>query len=138
MALTEDVIRRERGNSRYHRYPVAAAADIFKGAVVAVNAAGFLVPASDTAAERVVGVATARLDNTEGAAGDGFVIATRTIVQIPTSGASVLDQTDVGRDAFVLDDNTAVKAAGTTNNIIAGEVTEFEPGFVWIQFGRPR
>ncbi len=50
-------------------YPVKANARIWKGALVCIDSTGYLVPASDTANLRFVGVAFESVDNTGGANG---------------------------------------------------------------------
>ena len=122
-ALTED------GNLDFHAlgrpqaYKMAAGVTLFRHVLVCLDSAGFAVPAADTAAlSKAIGI-TDRFAANPGAAGDEEVIVRRgELAWIPTSGSDALTQTDVGRKAFVLDDNTAVKQAGTTNGIEAGEV----------------
>lgn len=138
-ALTADTTRRTKGRITTQTYAVAASTQIFHGALVALNASGFLVDGSDTANLKVVGVALDAADNSSGGDGDLEVEVYRGAARVATSGASSLVQADVGGDAFILDDNTVVKAAGVTNNIIAGEVLEIEDAStVWVNFNRPR
>lgn len=51
-------------------FPVAIATKIYAGSLVAVNAAGFLVPGADTAGLKFAGVALEYVDNTAGQNGD--------------------------------------------------------------------
>jgi hypothetical protein len=134
-ALTADTQRRRKGQITEQVYPVAANAVIHYGALVAVDANGYLVPAADTAGLDVVGIADEAANNTGGANGALEVRVYRGSALVATSGASALVQADVGADAFVLDDNTVVKAAGTTNSVTAGEVLErVSATSVWVNF----
>lgn len=134
-ALTGDTQRRRKGQITEQVYRVAANAVIHYSAIVAVDANGYLVPAADTAGLDVVGIADESADNTGGANGALEVRVYRGAALIATTGASKLVQADVGADCFILDDNTVVKAAGTTNSITAGEVLELaNANAVWVNF----
>lgn len=123
-ALTQDVPRRTKALGTLQTYKVAANAVIFKGAIVCINASGFLAPAADTASFKCVGVATAAASNTGGANGDIECVVARGITFVATSGGSAVTQANVGDDAVILDSNTVVLAAGATNDIVAGEIME--------------
>ena len=102
--------------------PVAANTRIFKGGFVCLNAAGYLVPASDTAGLRCVGVARDGSDNSTGNAGDkAVVVVTQGSIIVGKSGAV---NADLGKTAFCLDDETV--ALGTTNSITAGLIVAVE------------
>src|SRR3972149_2876845 len=49
--------RQAKGAPKTRRYLMAASQTIYKGAIVHVNASGLAIPASDTAAQVVVGIA---------------------------------------------------------------------------------
>lgn len=102
-------------------YPVAAV-KIYAGSLVAINAAGFLAPAADTASFKVVGIALENVDNSAGAAG-----ALRCRVEAPIVArlnATSITQAMVGTKMFVVDDQTFDDATGT-NSIVAGVLVEF-------------
>ena len=102
-------------------FPVEEATKIVEGALVSVNAAGYAVNATDTASERVVGVATAEADNTSGA--DGAIDVT-----VWTDGAhdfvSAFSATiaNVGDKVYALDNQTVDVAGSLTNDILVGVV----------------
>lgn len=134
-ALTSDKNRLKRGQRPPSQvYPVAANAVIHYGAIVCLNASGYLVPGADTAGLRCVGVAEEAADNTGGADGDLEVLVFRGVAKVSTSGASAIAQADVGTDAVILDDDTVITAAGATNDIVAGEVMEVASDGVWVNF----
>lgn len=117
-------------------YPVAATTDIFKGAMVCVSDTGFLVPASDTANLRIVGVADEHVDNDPGADGDldCRVVSGRKFRFTATS----ITQAMLGDPMFVVDDQTFDDAAGATNDVPIGRLVEFvstTEGWVFIPKG---
>jgi hypothetical protein len=133
-ALTEDTNRLKKGQISLQRYPVAADAVIYYGAIVCINASGYLAAAADAANFKCVGIAEESFDNTGGSNGDGHVRVYRGAAKVATTGGSAVAQANVGGDAVILDDNTVVLAAGATNDIVAGEVLEVEADGVWINF----
>lgn len=102
-------------------YPVAAGVRIFAGGMVSLNAAGYAVPASDTAGQRFVGVARAQIDNTGGADGAKMVeVYEDGVFQFAANG---LAATDVGRPLFAVDDQTVQLA--TTHSVAVGVLDQF-------------
>lgn len=125
-ALSKNTPRTRVGEGRRFRDPVAAAAVIYAGALVALNAAGNAIPATPTAT-RMRGVALAEADNTGGAINDAQVDIERGAFLIANDGS--IDRTDIGGNVFVVDDNT-VGAAGT---LIAGKCLDVTPEGVVVE-----
>lgn len=101
------------------QFPVAVA-KIYKGSLVALNAAGFVKPAA-AGDKRVVGVAYETVDNASGAAGDLTIRVWREgTFEVNGSG---LTQANVGDLVYVTDDNTVTLTA--TGSIVVGVITEF-------------
>lgn len=106
-------------------YPVKANTKIWKGALVCVDNTGYLVPASDTANLRFVGVAFENVDNTSGVNG-----AKR--CRVVKRGSFVYNrvgsytQADIGTTVRATSDNEVAKTS--TNNIIVGTVVELVDG----------
>ncbi len=100
-------------------YPVAASTKIYAGAMVALNAAGFAIPASATAI-KVVGVAEATVDNTAGANAALSVSVRRGSFPFNNKAADLVTQADIAAPAlcYVDDDNTVRHTA--TGSIAAG------------------
>lgn len=109
-------------------YPVAAGAVIHAGGMIAVNATGFLVMASNAAGlqkTKAMGVAFDSVDNTGGANGDVSVrVWTEGVFAFENSGANPVVQATVGDDVNVEDDQT-VSILGTLLNT-AGQVREIQ------------
>lgn len=133
-ALTQDRDTHQRYKPRLIPLKLAASTLIYNGSVVALNAAGYAVPASDTAGLIVVGRAESQVDNSSGADGDAEIVVSPGVFKLGTTGANAAVQADVGDNVYVLDDQTVVKAAGVTNNIVAGIMEELDgDGDVWVR-----
>jgi hypothetical protein len=114
---------------------IAASTTCFNGTLIATNASGELRPAADVAGLAVVGVAPIKLVNASGVAAKAFPPARirAGVFKFGTTGGSAITAADIGRNCFVLDDQTVVKAAGTTNSIVAGKVEAIDPdGGIWV------
>jgi hypothetical protein len=81
-------------------HPVAANAVIETGGLVALNAAGFALPAADGVAGHVVGRAQEAADNTGGANGDLVVSPKRGIFGCANSATAPVDIVDIGQIVF--------------------------------------
>lgn len=116
------------------KYPVEAGETIYKGALVSIDDDGYLMPASDTAAHRVVGVADENVDNSGGADGalDCRVVSGRAFL----FAASSITQAMLGDVMFVVDDQTFDETV--TNGVPCGRLVEFVSttlGWIFIPSG---
>lgn len=120
----------------YLTIPMAAGAKIFGGAMVAINASGLAVKASDSAGLVVVGKAVIEggtvVDNTNGAASALSIqvqlsIGQKAFVYDNSDSIPVL-QADLLTDIYVVDDHT-VGTSGGSNNIVAGKFMGFVKKF---------
>jgi hypothetical protein len=136
-AATADINRRSKLNSvgGIRQFPIATNTRIFKGTLVALNAAGYAIPATDTTGLFIVGVAEESVNNNPGAN------AARTIQvsydrEYSFTHDGTLSQASVGQMATVLDDSTISIAATTTNDIPVGTIREYvsaTEAFVYIR-----
>ena len=118
--------------------PAAAGSVLFVGALIATNAAGQAVPASDTAGLKVQGVCREGLNNSFGAAGTLGTTADYTdavrYVRVDAQGEWPFEISGAtptpGANAFVVNDNT-VSAAPTANSIVAGKFTRPYSASAW-------
>jgi hypothetical protein len=114
-------------------YPVAANVKIYKGALVCLNADGRAIPGNTIAngAAVAVGKSSATFDNAGGSAG-AFDVE----VEFGTYGwdSSDVGIDDVGKLAYVVDDQTVSASSSTGARIAAGVITEWRQGqaFVWM------
>ena len=96
---------------------------IYKGAVVAADANGYLVPIGDTAAlTHAQGISTEQYDNSGGSSGDLTArVQSGISVNLKCSGAT---QAWVGRTVCAVDDQTVALPATNTNDRNVGVVQE--------------
>lgn len=116
-----------RQEGEFLTLPVEAAKTIYAGAMVARNAAGNAVPASDTAGLVVLGRAEHRADNAAGAAGDKTIRIRFGQYAWSHSG---LTSADIGKPTFVADDQTV--ALTSTNGIFAGVLINVDDEGAWV------
>jgi len=121
-ALTADRQTLRQGGGLLQSFPVAATTVIYSGSLVALNAAGNAVPASDTAALIVVGVADKQVDNDPGAAGDRNVdVWSGAIFEF---GATSITLAMTGDVMYVVDDNN-FDDVNPGQGIVAGVLVNF-------------
>ncbi len=112
--------------------PVAAATIIYLGTLVARDANGRAVPASDTAGLRVIGRAEEQADNSDGDAGDINVKIRLGCFKFANSADNAIDADDLGKMAVVEDDQTVAETS--TNLVCAGRIMgiDADDDGVWI------
>lgn len=120
----------EKRAGEFLTLPLAADTVIYGGTLVAKDANGRLVPASDTAGLRVIGRAAATVDNTDGSAGDLDGTVELGVFFFDNSETNAVDAADVGTMAEVEDDQTV--ADDSTNHVAAGRVVEVTAEGVWV------
>ena len=112
---------------------VAASTSIEAGKLLAVNAAGYGVPASDAAGLKVVGVTQEAVDNSAGANGDKIVeVMRKKVFLLANDSTNAVAQAHVLTNVYVKDAAT-VDSAGGTNSIVAGKCLGIESGGVWVE-----
>lgn len=102
---------------------------IYKGSLVAVNAAGFAVPVSHTAANlKPVGVANETVDNSSGAAGAKSLNVTKAGAFVYKAAAGFTPaQADLGKEVYALTDwEVQISTAGLTNQYKVGTIVALE------------
>lgn len=110
--------------------PVAAATKIPAGVLVAQDATGYAVNATDAAARTFLGVSTVMADNTDGAAG-AIDVHTEEGIFGPFAMAAALTVADVGKVAYVSFNHT-IAVTGTSHSLIVGHVYEITSAGAWI------
>ena len=103
MALTKDRMTPVR-DGEVMPFAVAAGAQIFQGALVATNAAGFLVAGSAATGLTYIGRADEHVD-----------------------------QSLVGKTCYILDDETVAATDATGTRSAAGKVLAVETAGVWVE-----
>lgn len=114
--------------------PVAANAVIFQGAKVQLNAAGFAVPASATAANVTIGRAEQGVDNTGGANGAKTLDVKRGRFRFANSAAGdLITRTEIGKTVYVVDDQTVAKTNNAGARPAAGICYDVDALGVWVE-----
>jgi hypothetical protein len=115
--------------------PVAADTVIYGGGMVAINADGRAVPASNAANLTVVGVSDDRFDNKGGAAGAINAIWQHGIFKFKNDGTLPVTAAMVGQKCYVQDDETvrAIDAGEGATNPVAGTVCQLDADGVWVE-----
>lgn len=111
----------ETGCRRWRTFGVAADVIIFAGALVAINASGYLVPASANTTLKVVGVATAELNTTGLSNGAKELEVDYGIALFANS--DTIATANVEDDCYVVDDQTVAKSPGGTLQITEATIT---------------
>lgn len=115
--------------------PVAANTKVFGGAMVAIAATGFASGATATAANVTVGRADETVDNTGGAAGDKTIKVRRGVFRFANSAAGdLITRTEIGKDCYVVDDQTVAKTSNSSARPVAGKVFGVDALGVWVEF----
>ena len=122
-------------------FPIEANTRIWKGSLVALNAAGNLVPAGTAGAVSVVGKASATYNNLTGSSDfSGLAGATNVEVEFgkfgwtnSPAGVDFITNANVGQPCFAADDNTVALTNGGSNRLPAGIIGEVGlDGFVYV------
>ena len=130
MALTSDK-QIERTDGVQLAFPVNGTSTIYAGALVCVDADGYLVPGADTAGLIFQGIAMQQRDNASGDDGDQLcVVQRRGLVKCAIAAAT---QANIGDSVFLVDDETVGLAATTTNDIYCGIIAGYvDTTHVWV------
>lgn len=132
----------ERDTPKRHRnyvesYPCKGNAKAYSGGLAAADANGYLVKAADLANYKVLGRLQASFDTTatgpDGVLADGAIereVESGIHLYKTTSDANAITVADIGKFAYVVDDQTVARAAGTANSVKAGKVIGLRDGQV--------
>lgn len=113
--------------------PVATNTTIYAGALVAVNATGYLVPGSVATTLTYLGRAQEYVKNT-GADGAVNVLVRRgKAFKWKNSGTDAVTQAELGKTCYIVDDETVAKTSGTNTRSAAGIVVGVDSDGVWVQ-----
>lgn len=116
---------------------IAASVNIYVGAMVSMDSDGHCRPARATASDKVVGVATRQiLTQSAGAPSDGGkVTVDRNIQRLGNSAsADAITAAHIGRDCFVIDDQTVALTSNAGARPRAGRVFAVDSTGVFVNF----
>jgi hypothetical protein len=112
--------------------PMAESQCVYGGAFTCVNAAGYALPGSDTAALIFQGVAIEQKDNSDGSNGDLTVVVKRRGLHKAILDTAI-SQANVGDNVFLVDDQTVDLTANVSNHIFCGSIAEYiDTTHAWI------
>lgn len=133
VALTADRDTKQRSGAVFNR-GVAASVQIYKGALVALNAAGYLVPGSAATTLKADGVAQETVKG-GASAGDVSCGVERGVFRFANSAAGdAITIADIGNDCFIVNDQTVAKTNGTNTRSVAGKIEDVDSQGVWVRF----
>jgi len=116
--------------------PIKANTKVLLGALVVLDK-GFIAPGAAGVGLIAAGIAEETIDNVGGLDGAVLVpIRQGTFEFFNSGGGDLITQADVGKDCFIIDDQTVAKTDGTGARSRAGKIMRVEPdGMVWVQIG---
>ncbi len=115
--------------------PVDGGSVIYAGAMVALNAAGFLVPFAVATTLKSAGRAEQAVDNAAGADGDKTCRVRSGVFRFGNSTAGdLITRADIGADCYGVDDQTVAKTNGTNTRSVAGKIWDVDAQGVWVRF----
>jgi len=129
MALTNDRPTPRRANVD-NNDPVAAAKKVFAGAIVMLDALGNATPGATATGLIARGVAQKNVDNSGGAAGAVTVSSMKGCFRFKNDAS--VTRTDIGKTAYVVDDETVANTDGTNTRSALGTITDVDAIGVWV------
>lgn len=133
-ALTKGRLTPARERTRLN-IGLAAAAHLFQGALVVLDANGNIKPGVPAAGLRGIGRSQDEYDNSGGIAGAIAGNVELGVFQYANSaGVDQITQADIGRRCYVVDDQTVAKTDNGGTRSIAGEVADVDAQGVWVDF----
>lgn len=113
--------------------PVAASKKIFAGSLVAANSTGYVTPGETATTLIYLGRAEEQVDNSTGAAGAKTInVRKKKAFKWKNSGADAVVQADLGKNCYIVDDETVAKTSGTSTRSVAGVVVKVDTDGVWV------
>lgn len=114
---------------------VAASVEIYKGALVAVDASGYATPGATATTIVGLGRAEETKDNTTGSNGDLNVRISRGIFRYANSAdADLIANDDIGKLCYIVDDATVALTNGSDTRSPAGRIFGVDSSGVWVEF----
>ena len=135
MALTENRVTRSREGKTFD-FAVAANKHIYAGSLVNLSVAGYAEPATNEALITFLGVALAEVNNNPGLAGAKKVRVSLVGTHLFNKSAAI--QADVGKNMYVVDDQTVGLAAAVDHDLKVGRCIGIEDSsHVWVAIDNP-
>lgn len=135
MPLTEDRKTDRIVGPEFRRsFGVSAGDIIYRGALVALDATGYLVPGATATTLTAVGMSLDNVDNSGGADGDlNCTVSTAPAKFENSAGADEIMINDIGAICYIVDDETVALTDGAATRSEAGLVHQVESDGVWVR-----
>lgn len=131
LAADRNTPRREDRTVESH--PMKGGVTIFAGALVCLDAAGWAIPGATAVGLTALGRAEGR--RTAVVNGDANIRIRRGVLQFANSAAGdAITRIDIGKPAYVVDDQTVAKTSGGATRSIAGTIRDVDAQGVWLEF----
>jgi hypothetical protein len=116
--------------------PVGDTEVIYAGALVAADATGYAVPGATATTLTALGRAEEFVDNSAGADGAVSVLVRRgKAFKFANDGGDAVTQAALGKNCYIVDDQTVAATDGTGTRSVAGKVLGVESDGVWVYIG---
>lgn len=114
---------------------VAASTTCYQGGIACLNSSGYAVPGSASTTLTCIGMFGKTVTNS-GSAGAATVTVRQGIFKWGNSASGdLITIADVGKDVYIVDDQTVAKTDGTGARSIAGKCVGVESDGVWVLMG---
>jgi len=111
--------------------PVAASTRIFGGSIVMLDSSGNAVPGATATGLVPRGISQEHVDNSAGSAGEKNVRSRRGVFCLTNDGS--VTRTDIGGQAYVVDDETVANSDGTGTRSALGKIIDVDAKGVWVE-----
>lgn len=118
---------------RLYNPPVKGSTTIYQGGIVTMDN-GLAVPGRTAAGLIALGIAQMTVVNS-GADGAKKVPVERGTFKFANLGTDAVTAADIGKDCFIVDDQTVAKTSATNTRSIAGKVMEVDADGVFVRIG---
>lgn len=114
-------------------FPVKAAVICYAGGLAVIDANGYVKPGVAATGLRGVGVFHNTYDNSLGADGAATAKVDLDVAQFANSaGGDAIAQAHIGRQCYVVDDQTVALTDNAGTRSVAGEIADVDAGGVWV------
>ncbi|MCO5083391.1 MAG: hypothetical protein M9955_17255 [Rhizobiaceae bacterium] len=114
--------------------PMKGSTKIWNGAIVVMDS-GLAVPGKTATGLVTLGIATDTVDNTGGDGAAKITVERGTFKFANSASGDAIAGADIGKDCYVVDDQTVAKTNGSSTRSIAGKVIDVDSDGVWVALG---
>jgi hypothetical protein len=133
-ATTAERLTQKRATGKLLGIPLAAQKALV-GTIAVLNSSGYAEMGTTATGKKALGVFTATVDNSGGAAGDLKAEIERGVFKFANSASTdAIALTDYGANCYVVDNQTVAKTDGSSTRSIAGVIRGVDSDGVWVEF----